>query len=202
MGKNTEISRILWRISRNVIKLSLESIPSLECKNIPLTFLVEGGKESNSFLAFKQYFNFLASVPEQDNKWICKPGENSNRGQDITVLQDLIQIENYVETGKRSWYIIQKYIHNPLLINKRKFDIRCYAVLSAINAKLYGYFYQDGYLRTASKEYSADDVENKFMHLTNDAIQKYWEEYGKYESSNKLSYLDFEKYLEQNFPEK
>ena len=148
-----------------------------------------------------KYFKELSHTQSADNKWIWKPGENSNRGQNIMVLQDLSQIERYVETGNRSWYIIQKYIHNPLLINKRKFDIRWYGLLTAINSKLYGYFYQDGYLRTASKEYSADDIEDKFMHLTNDAIQKHCEEYGKYESSNKISFLDFEKYLEQNYPE-
>ena len=141
-------------------------------ENIPLTFLIEGGKESDSFNKFRQYYNLLSSSPEEDNKWILKPGENSNRGQNIMVWQDIAQIEAYVETGTRSWYIIQKYIHNPLLINKRKFDIRWYALLSAINGKHYGFFYQDGYLRTASKEYDAADVDDKFMHLTNDAIQK------------------------------
>ena len=34
------------------------------------------------------------------------------------------------------------------------------------------------------------------VHLTNDAIQKRSEEYGKYENSNKISISDFEKYLE------
>ena len=32
-----------------------------------------------------------------------------------------------------------------------------------------GYWYEDGYIRTASKEYSATNFD-KFIHLTNDAI--------------------------------
>jgi len=31
--------------------------------------------------------------------------------------------------------------------------------------------------------------------LTNDAVQKKGEEYGKFENYNKISYADFEKYL-------
>ena len=37
---------------------------------------------------------------------------------------------------------------------------------------------------------------NKFIHLTNDAIQKKCETYGKYENGNKLSYAEFQKYLD------
>ena len=32
------------------------------------------------------------------------------------------------------------------------------------------YFYEDGYLRTSSKEFSLDNFGNKYIHLTNDAI--------------------------------
>lgn len=32
-------------------------------------------------------------------------------------------------------------------------------------------------------------------HLTNDAVQKNGQDYGKYEKGNKVSYADFQKYL-------
>ena len=66
--------------------------------------------------------------------------------------------------------IIQKYIANPLLINKRKFDIRVYGMVTSVYGKLKAYFYEDGYLRTSSKEFSLLNIKNKFIHLTNDAI--------------------------------
>ena len=44
------------------------------------------------------------------------------------------------------------------------------------------YFYQGGYLRTSSKEFNLDFIEDKFAHLTNDAIQNRDEDYGKYET--------------------
>ena len=39
------------------------------------------------------------------------------------------------------------------------------------------------------------------MHLTNDAVQIKSDDYGKYEAGNKLSYADFQKYLDSNFSE-
>ena len=98
--------------------------------------------------------------------------------------------------GARRSYIIQKYIEKPLLYKARKFDIRCYTLMTAINGNLQGYWYSEGYLRTSSREFSTKNVANKFVHLTNDAVQKRLEDYGRYESGNKLSYIEFQKYLD------
>lgn len=40
------------------------------------------------------------------------------------------------------------------------------------------------------------NLANRFIHLTNDAVQKYHEDYGKFEPGNKLSYADFQRYLD------
>lgn len=69
------------------------------------------------------------------------------------------------------------------------------------NGKLKAYFYQEGYLRTSCKEFSLKNPTDKMVHLTNDAVQKHCEDYGKYESGNKLSYNDFQKYLNVNYPD-
>ena len=85
----------------------------------------------------------------------------------------------------------------PLLINRRKFDIRVFAVAVAHldSAQLRCYIFDEGYLRTSSKEFSTSNFDNKFVHLTNDAVQKNSTDYGRYESGNKMSYSDFEKFL-------
>lgn len=98
--------------------------------------------------------------------------------------------------------ILQKYIDNPLLYQRRKFDIRCFSLVTCINGVIKAYFYRDGYLRTASREYSLTNLSNKFIHLVNDAVQKYSEDYGKFEPGNKLAYNAFQKYLTQAYPEK
>jgi tubulin--tyrosine ligase len=70
-----------------------------------------------------------------------------------------------------------------LLIEKRKFDIRVFALFTAHveSQKLRGYIFEDGYLRTCCKEYDVTQVENRYIHLTNDAVQKFSTDYGKYE---------------------
>lgn len=84
-----------------------------------------------------------------------------------------------MNSGNRT-LIVQKYMENPYLYNKRKFDIRCYLLITTVNGILKGYFFNEGYIRTTSKEYNLKNLDNKFIHLTNDAIQKKGESYGKF----------------------
>lgn len=102
-------------------------------------------------------------------------------------------------SSRKKTCIVQKYIDNPLLINKRKFDMRMFMLVTSINGCVKAYFYKDGYLRTSCKEFSVTNLANRMIHLTNDAVQKKDEEYGKYENSNKLSYDDFQKYIDANY---
>ena len=64
-------------------------------------------------------------------------------------------------------------------------------MLSSINGNLKGFSYEEGYLRTSCSKYSLKNLTNRLVHLTNDAVQKESEDYGKYEKGNKLSYDDF-----------
>lgn len=69
-------------------------------------------------------------------------------------------------------------------------------MMCTINGNMQGYWYTDGYFRTSSREFSLKNFNNKFIHLTNDAVQKRLDDYGKFESGNKLSYPEFQKYLD------
>ena len=66
--------------------------------------------------------------------------------------------------------IVQRYIYNPLLIHRRKFDIRTYAVMTSVGGKLKAYVYDEGYIRTSSYEFDVNNLQDKLIHLTNDAI--------------------------------
>eukprot|EP00826_Nyctotherus_ovalis_P016005 TRINITY_DN14603_c0_g1_i3.p1 TRINITY_DN14603_c0_g1~~TRINITY_DN14603_c0_g1_i3.p1 ORF type:complete len:137 (-),score=19.96 TRINITY_DN14603_c0_g1_i3:171-581(-) len=93
-----------------------------------------------------------------------------------------------------STYIIQKYIEKPFLFEKRKFDIRCFALVTSINGIIKAYYYHEGYLRTSSKDYSIHNL-SKSVHLTNEAVQIKYKGFGKHEAGNKVSYSEFSKYL-------
>jgi hypothetical protein len=54
---------------------------------------------------------------------------------------------------KFNTFIIQKYIERPLLINKRKFDIRVWVCLTQEMDIL---FFPEGYLRTCGTEFGID----------------------------------------------
>jgi tubulin monoglycylase TTLL3/8 len=128
----------------------------------------------------------MQKYPAQGKElWIVKPGENTNRGCGITVCRELEQIKsiivNHEVNGKRRSYIIQKYCERPLLYKGRKFDIRLYTLVTSVNGNMQAYFYQEGYLRTSSREYTLKNVQNRLIHLTNDAVQARCAEYGKFE---------------------
>ncbi len=143
---------------------------------LPLTFHIKSGLADPEYQDFKSTFTEFGKNPDFKNVWIVKPGENTNRGTGIQVCNTLREIESII-TGISptshlgySTFIVQKYIEKPLLIKKRKFDIRCYGLFTSINGTQKGYFYNDGYIRTSSKEYNTNNLNNKFIHLTNDAI--------------------------------
>eukprot|EP00347_Sterkiella_histriomuscorum_P018082 403346857 len=171
---------------------------------IPLSFHIRSLDQQKD----EEYKRFLFEFQKlkqqgQQNVWIIKPGENTNRGCGIQVSNSLSEIQSLLSELKiksQRTFIVQKYIEKPLLISGRKFDIRCYGLLTSINGVQKGYFYRDCYFRTSSKEYDIDDLSNRLIHLTNDAIQKYSDDYGKYENGNKLSINDFQRYLDINFP--
>ena len=160
---------------------------------LPLTFHID-----ENLLDLNLFLKYVESYP--NTLWIVKPGENSNRGAGIFVTNKsgkvMSEVSEALNPGSKHTYIVQRYIEKPFLIRKRKFDIRLYTLVTCINGVFQAYFYKEGYLRTASKNYNPNDLENKFIHLTNDAIQNKCEDYGKFEGGNKMSYHDFQRYLD------
>jgi tubulin---tyrosine ligase len=102
---------------------------------------------------------------------------------------DIITESN--QANKLRTCIVQRYIHNPLLIHKRKFDIRTYALYTSLNGRGKVYNYEEGYIRTSSYEYDVNNLSDRLVHLTNDAVQKKDKNYGKFEAGNKQSYSEF-----------
>jgi tubulin polyglutamylase TTLL9 len=99
--------------------------------------------------------------------------QNNNNNNNIASNANSINIckENYVA---------QKYIHNPLLIGGRKFDMRLYVLVISFSP-LVVYVNREGFARFSSKRYDSkiksNSMENYFVHLTNHSVQKKGESY-------------------------
>jgi hypothetical protein len=73
-------------------------------------------------------------------------------------------------------------------------------LLTAVNGGLKAYWFDEGYIRTSSKEFTLRNIDSRIIHLTNDAVQKRGDDYGKFEGNNKISFVDFQKYLDTDHP--
>lgn len=65
-------------------------------------------------------------------------------------------------------------MHKPYLIDGLKFDLRIYVLVAGIDP-LRIFVYEEGLARFATEEYRpprSENLDNKFMHLTNYAINK------------------------------
>lgn len=53
-------------------------------------------------------------------------------------------------------------------------------LVTSIKGKIKAYWYEEGYIRTSSKEFSMYNLANRMIHLTNDAVQKMSSDYSKH----------------------
>ena len=90
---------------------------------------------------------------------------------------------------------------NPLLVSGRKFDIRCFVLLTnSVKDGFKAYWFRDGYIRTSCKKYSLSKLSDRETHLTNDAVQKHSKSYGKFEMGNKLTYAEWQESINKDYP--
>jgi tubulin polyglutamylase TTLL9 len=75
--------------------------------------------------------------------------------------------------------VVQKYVHKPLTVGGKKFDMRIYLLVTSWSP-LEAWLHRDGFCRFSMFRYSSktEDMDNITMHLTNNAIQKKSEGYG------------------------
>ena len=109
------------------------------------------------------------------NIWILKPAGLS-RGRGIECLNLLDEVKDKMQ--KEGQWVIQKYIEAPLTVMRKKFDIRQWVLVTSWNP-LTAWFYDRCYLRFGVEDYSIEDLKNKFIHLTNNSIQKCSENFEK-----------------------
>ena len=129
------------------------------------------------------------------NIWIMKPS-NLSRGRGVTCVDSLQPIEQSLTATNDSGLIVQKYIENPLIISKRKFDIRQWVLVTSLNP-LTIYMWKEPYIRFGAEDYIMDDLNNIYSHLTNNSIAKHSIQYKKETrfEGDMWKWSDFRKYL-------
>jgi tubulin polyglutamylase TTLL6/13 len=98
---------------------------------------------------------------------IVKP-EASSQGKGIFIVDRWEELQNLKNS------IAQVYINNPLLIDGLKFDLRIYVLVAGCDP-LRVFIHEEGLARFATEQYQEPDrlnKDNRFMHLTNYAINK------------------------------
>ena len=122
--------------------------------------------------------SFLKDEMSKENQlFIIKPVASS-QGRGIFLTDNI----NNIPSGFNM--IASKYILNPFLINKKKFDLRIYVFVTSI-VPLKINRYDEGLTRFASDEYN-EDINDKFSHLTNYAINKTNKNYKKNSDFEKM----------------
>lgn len=112
-----------------------------------------------------------ARLRQPGSLWIWKPCSQSC-GRGIKVLGSDLSQADARELGRKRG-VVQKYIHNPLLLEGYKFDLRIYVVVLSYDP-LKVYINDEGLVRLATEKYSSspDTLESRTMHLTNYSVNK------------------------------
>jgi len=132
-----------------------------------------------SMSTFKSLF---APSGQSKTVYIIKPSGGA-QGKGIFLTKKFEDVEHI-----NTVCVAQEYIHNPLLIDKKKFDLRIYVFVTSCSP-LRVYLFRDGLVRICAEEYERPNTSNmdeRCMHLTNYAVNKHSD---KYERDDKGSTL-------------
>jgi tubulin monoglycylase TTLL3/8 len=130
-----------------------------------------------------------------NNIWIVKPAGLS-RGRGIEVYNTLVEIiDNCYREGH---WVAMKYIENPMIISNRKFDIRQWVLVTSWNP-LTIWFWNKPYLRFPAVDYDPKNMNDRFVHLTNNSVAKYAKNGTEFGIGNMWTSEMFAEYLKQEY---
>lgn len=115
---------------------------------MPLTFVVDND----------EHLLELRENHSKGDKYILKKNVQRKKGLFITDSIDYIM----KNANSEGFIIIQKYIKEPLLINKRKLNIRIYVAIVYKSRKTRLYLYYEGKCIYTNKDYLSEGVDDDF----------------------------------------
>jgi tubulin polyglutamylase TTLL11 len=105
--------------------------------------------------------------------FICKP--NSGKGGEGIFLADKFKdIPKNLWKDSHSDLLVQRYIKTPILLDKKKFDLRVYVLIKGFDP-VEAYLCDEGLARFCTEDYrqpNPQNMKNMFMHLTNFTLNK------------------------------
>ncbi|KAL8565160.1 hypothetical protein ACOMHN_003947 [Nucella lapillus] len=129
---------------------------------VPQTYIMPG-----------EYQEFCSQFLKVRGPWIVKPVASS-RGRGVFLVNhpDQVPFDENV--------IVSHYLHNPLVVDGFKFDLRLYVAVTSYDP-LVIYLYEEGLTRFATVKYerSSKHIRNQCMHLTNYSVNKKSNDYVK-----------------------
>ncbi|XP_057686425.1 probable tubulin polyglutamylase TTLL9 isoform X1 [Corythoichthys intestinalis] len=135
-----------------------------------------------AFVLPNEYHLFVEEFKRNPGStWIMKPAAKS-QGAGIFLFKRIKDIadwrkhdgtrsEEQKEATQAELYVVQRYIENPYLLGGRKFDLRVYVMVTSF-FPLKAWLYREGFARLSSTRFSLNSIDDKYVHLTNVAVQK------------------------------
>lgn len=140
-----------------------------------------------------QFFKYAHLNPT--SWWVLKKSHGYG-GEGISIHQNSSKL--YTKFGLckgNREYVVQEYIYNLLLVEKRKFDVRGLVLIAGTNP--YFLFYHEGYLRVSVSDFSYNS--NRNVHITNSHLQVMSRDFDP--EKHFWSFERFQSFLDAHHPE-
>ena len=191
-GKYEEIRKE----DKNLELPKLNNNRSKEIKTIPNILKVNSSNDLYSNVNFgekklinvKKKLNIKIKINNSNNKNYSQSPKNLLREKILNTYKQYKLFSHDPQTYQNSSVIIQKYIEKPLCYKGRKCDMRLWVLLTwDFNV----YLFKEGHFKASSIPYDVNSLDS-YVHLTNYSVQKYNQNFAKFETGNEISFKDFE----------
>ncbi|XP_037515836.2 polyglutamylase complex subunit TTLL1 [Rhipicephalus sanguineus] len=134
----------------------------------------------STYVLPRDYNMFVDEYKRVGGLWIVKPCGKA-QGIGIKLVDRPSQVKALINSWEREQpHVVCRYVHPPLLVGGRKFDLRLY-VLVTFFQPLRAYLYRKGFCRFCQLHYRTKGLDNPFVHLTNVSVQRHG---GRYNQSH------------------
>jgi len=186
-NENNEISHNLIKRKLNLPELTknADNVAKSQINTMSNNIKIISTKDLKNNLKTKKKIDIKKEHSKKKN---FSQSPKNIRENIINTYKQFKLYSNNPKTYQNSSVILQKYIEKPLLYKGRKCDMRLWVMLTwDFNV----YLFKEGHFKATSVPFDINS-QNAFVHLTNYSVQKYNENFAKFETGNEISFTDFE----------